>query len=219
MRHIEPLSRADLQAFYSRQDGLVLVEREFPDWVFRSGDTHIVAMSADCILDDVLKGLVALLARVPGATLDYIDTNLGVKGGVPSKSRHAPKSFRVASTATWDEVRAVLDGRDIRFADRSSSVIGIHDFIVVAPWCEIRVFMPDFAFIGIHPSAPAAILEIFAPYAWDVDGLLAEVGLSWWTPDASGSQPKEQDLRDAVPAALSATIRANYGEALSARAK
>ena len=180
---------------------------EFPDWCFKSRDTSVIVFEVARVFTDVLPRLVEALNDHPGGELLFLDTEL--EPGTTEVGSPA-RSFRVRSGATSDEVWEILRGDDARFGLGADSLVGLFDFLIVTPWCEVRGFLPDYALVGFRDHVPHSITRIFEPHAWDLDGLLQAMGAAWWRPTSDQPVPDMRDIAKAVPADVRARVEHNY---------
>lgn len=181
---------------------------EFPQWILKSRDRRVAGFEVDRVFTEILSRLVEVLALQPGEELVFLDTELRDD---PEADGLPARSFRVLSGARGADVLRIIGGQDERFGLGNDAMVGVFDFLIVTPWCEVRGFMPDYGFVAFRDDPPAEVVGIFAPFAWELDDLLEALGSTWWVPTPDQPLPDFGKLKRSIPAELRAEVEANYG--------
>lgn len=205
--HIEVLDAQATRGLLADSALLTNLDASFPDWCFKSTEGLYTAIDIDWLLPDILADLVAIAAESPGGEILFLDTQLALE--VPGRGALA-RSFRVPQGTNPDEVVSLVRGGDARFGLGNDTVVGRFDFLVVSPWCEIRAFLPDYAFVAFRQGVPQTVRRVFAERAWGVEELLEFMGALWWSTTMGSAPRAEGRLREAIPEALRSQVEAKY---------
>lgn len=211
-----PLDTAEVSTLARGEHVQILGEVEFPDWICRDPDTRVIAFSADWVWMEVVPELVEALTQGGQGMIHILDIGDLVNPDWRLDNPGLPGSLSIHPGATAEDFVDVLRHKNPALTNEEGwGIIGDFDALILSPWCEVRVFMPDLAFAVLREGAPSRVASVIHKHAWTFDDLLAEVGITWWVNSDHGpGKPSAEDFRAAVSPELVAKIQHNYGARL-----